>query len=330
MKITESRELHHYSKLAVQCEREELPQYAGLCWIAAARCEGSLGNSPGEAWDLVRGARQFLVAETSSRALGCPSPGGENLQLALQCIMGQHTASELLLKQIPLSIFGELVTQALDWPADYTRPKEDGMDMYEDGKREKTIENDGGEVYGGEGGGRPRGRSRNRWEGEIAEKVQVRGEEFRWQHHHTAEQGGSSSCPLSAGLALELGQALRVDLDRPEEAASQFRLAADLQAACPLEQLNNLGLLTSCKIHLGDYDGALSVFNEMVSVAEHGGRPPVGVYADILRRCEVTRVLLLLILQPSAQRLPVEGAGPPLVSMRTSYGVVKSPGCYFS
>nr|CAD7576778.1 unnamed protein product [Timema californicum] len=128
----------------------------------------------------------------------------------------------------------------------------------------------------------------------------------RWQHHHTAEQGVSSSCPLSAGLALELGQALRVDLDRPEEAASQFRLAADLQAACPLERLNNLGLLTTCKIHLGDYDGALSVFNEMVSVAEHGGRPPVGVYADILRRCEVTRVLLLLILQPSAQRLPVD------------------------
>jgi hypothetical protein len=34
----------------------------------------------------------------------------------------------------------------------------------------------------------------------------------------------------------------------------------------------------------GDYDGALSVFNEMVSVVEYGGKPPSGVYCDIMHR----------------------------------------------
>lgn len=34
----------------------------------------------------------------------------------------------------------------------------------------------------------------------------------------------------------------------------------------------------------GDYDGALSVFNEMVSVVEYGGKPPLGVYCDIMHR----------------------------------------------
>lgn len=76
-------------KLALQCEREELPQYAGLCWIAAARCESSLGNASGEAWDLVRAGRQFLRAEICGKNLGCPSPGGEHVQVLHVCILLQ-------------------------------------------------------------------------------------------------------------------------------------------------------------------------------------------------------------------------------------------------
>jgi hypothetical protein len=73
--------VYYAGKLAVQCEREELPQYAGLCWVAAARCESSLGNGSGEAWDVVRAGRQFLTAEISAKDLGCPSPGGEHVQV---------------------------------------------------------------------------------------------------------------------------------------------------------------------------------------------------------------------------------------------------------
>ena len=68
-------------RLALQCERDEVPQYAGLCWTAAARCENSLGNVSGEAWNLLRAGRQYLKAEISAYNLGCPSPGGENVQV---------------------------------------------------------------------------------------------------------------------------------------------------------------------------------------------------------------------------------------------------------
>ncbi|GLH06574.1 Factor VIII intron 22 protein [Gryllus bimaculatus] len=214
--VTEASD--QFGSLAVRCENDELPQYAGLCWMAAARCEGSLGNSPGEAWDLVRAGRQFMKAEVKGAKLGCPSPGGEHLQAAINCF--SHASS-------------------------------------------------------------------------------------KWQQHRTTEQPSAASpCPLSAGLALELGNALRLDLNRVAEAATQYQKAVELQRCSPLEQLHSLGLLASCKIELGDYDGALTTFNEMVSVAELGGRPYIGTYSDILHRCEITRVLLLLILQPSAQRLP--------------------------
>ncbi|XP_047107418.1 40-kDa huntingtin-associated protein [Schistocerca piceifrons] len=217
--VTEASE--QFGALALRCEREELPQYAGLCWAAAARCEGSLGNNPAEAWALVRAARQFLSAETKAASLGCTGPGADYLQAAASCY--GHAAN-------------------------------------------------------------------------------------RWQQHHAAEQppipgAAVLPCPLSTGLAVELGLALKNDLRRVAEAATQFKLAAQ-QTTSPLDRLSCLGHLASCRIELGDYDGALNVFSEMVRVANQGSKPPMGVYSDVLHRCEVTRVLLLLILQPAAQRLP--------------------------
>jgi hypothetical protein len=81
--------VYYAGKLALQCEREELPQYAGLCWVAAARCESSLGNGSGEAWDVVRAGRQFLTAEISAKDLGCPSPGGEHVQVIWICFTSE-------------------------------------------------------------------------------------------------------------------------------------------------------------------------------------------------------------------------------------------------
>lgn len=83
----------------------------------------------------------------------------------------------------------------------------------------------------------------------------------------------------------------------------------------------------------GDYDGALAVVDEIVSVAQGAPQPTVGCFRDLLHRwasdgrtsltvtttssspsntmvpfpssrCEVTQVLLLLLLQPTPQRLP--------------------------
>ncbi|XP_018568149.1 factor VIII intron 22 protein-like [Anoplophora glabripennis] len=81
--VTEACE--SFVSLAKQCETLELPAYAGLCWIAAARCEGSLSNNTGETSCLVQSGRQFLKAEENDFNLGCSSVSGENLQAGLSC-----------------------------------------------------------------------------------------------------------------------------------------------------------------------------------------------------------------------------------------------------
>ena len=59
----------------------------------------------------------------------------------------------------------------------------------------------------------------------------------------------------------------------------------------------------------GDFDGALSVLTEMAYFAEergNAGRPQgklQGPYQEILAHCEIGRVLLLMLLQPTSQRI---------------------------
>lgn len=69
-----------FTSLGQQCEMNELLPYSGMCWIAAARCEGSLGNTPSEVNCLVRAARQFIKTESKEKSLGYPT-SDENLQV---------------------------------------------------------------------------------------------------------------------------------------------------------------------------------------------------------------------------------------------------------
>ncbi|KAF2899476.1 hypothetical protein ILUMI_06689 [Ignelater luminosus] len=80
-----------FTSLGQYCENIEMPSYAGMCWIAAARCEGSLGNIPGETSCLVRSARNFVLAEVKNKSLGCQSVSDENLQAALSCYAHART-----------------------------------------------------------------------------------------------------------------------------------------------------------------------------------------------------------------------------------------------
>ncbi|XP_057667787.1 40-kDa huntingtin-associated protein-like isoform X1 [Diorhabda carinulata] len=94
--------------LAKRCETLELPVYAGLSWIAAARCEGSLCNNTGETTCLTQSARQLLKAEDSDRQIICETLFGENLQAGLSCYA--HAASRFGEKSIfPLCIDLEIV-----------------------------------------------------------------------------------------------------------------------------------------------------------------------------------------------------------------------------
>lgn len=100
---------------------------------------------------------------------------------------------------------------------------------------------------------------------------------------------------MSAGLAVELALALGPSSAGIQQLRKAIKIFATPKA---------INTLVSYHISQGDYVTALQVLNEFVEFIETyvaaGAR---GNYNAILHRCEVTRVLLLLILQPSPQRL---------------------------
>ncbi|XP_070222112.1 40-kDa huntingtin-associated protein [Bos mutus] len=151
----------------------------------------------------------------------------------------------------------------------------------------------------------------------------------------------------AAALCLELAASLR-DLGQPAAAAGHFQRAAQLQLPqLPLAALQALGHAASCQLLARDYSSALALFTRMQRLAqEFGGPPPqplmppppppgpqpaapaalapllppsagqpataapaaLGAFADVLVRCEVSRVLLLLLLQPPPAKLLPEHA----------------------
>ncbi|PVD39529.1 hypothetical protein C0Q70_02163 [Pomacea canaliculata] len=117
---------------------------------------------------------------------------------------------------------------------------------------------------------------------------------------------------LAAALCLEVGNVLR-SFNRQGEATSHYQRAAELQSQSPLDCLAALKNVAQCKLDTKDYEGALAVLTEMAYLAqERGGSSttgkPIGAYCDVLSQCEVTRVLLLMLLQPTPQRIRPEHA----------------------
>lgn len=123
----------------------------------------------------------------------------------------------------------------------------------------------------------------------------------------------NKQCAMAAALSIELGNSLK-ELGHPGEAIQHYHRAAELQLQNPLECLDSLGCIASAKIMIGDYEGALSSLTEMNYLAQErgvttsDGLQPIGAFSDILARCEVSRVLLLLLLQPTPQRIRPEHA----------------------
>ena len=72
-----------FAKLAKKMHSREEPQYEGLCHLAVARCERSLGNPSSESEALLLAARSFLKAENATRSIGCPSLE-EHFQASIQ------------------------------------------------------------------------------------------------------------------------------------------------------------------------------------------------------------------------------------------------------
>ncbi|XP_051155962.1 40-kDa huntingtin-associated protein [Leptopilina boulardi] len=81
--VTEASE--QFDNLAIECDQKELCQYAGLCWLAAARCQGTLGNVLAEINFLTKAGRSFIIAKNKNNQIGCSYSGEENLQAAINC-----------------------------------------------------------------------------------------------------------------------------------------------------------------------------------------------------------------------------------------------------
>ncbi|XP_077979997.1 40-kDa huntingtin-associated protein-like [Glandiceps talaboti] len=117
---------------------------------------------------------------------------------------------------------------------------------------------------------------------------------------------------LAAMLSLQLGNYLR-EIGKAGEAIGHYQRAAELQFQNPLDCLTSLGCVSSCKIETRDYEGALTVLTEMEYLAKERGICPhserlMGAFSDIIANCETTRVLLLMLLQPTPQRIRPEHA----------------------
>ncbi|XP_070580749.1 40-kDa huntingtin-associated protein-like isoform X1 [Ptychodera flava] len=117
---------------------------------------------------------------------------------------------------------------------------------------------------------------------------------------------------LAATLSLQLGNYMR-GIGKPSEAMGHYQRAAELQFQHPLDCLTSLGHVASCKIDTRDYEGALTVLTEMEYLAKERGTCPnsarlMGAFTDIVASCEKTRVLLLMLLQPTPQRIRPEHA----------------------
>uniref|UniRef100_T1JBR8 Uncharacterized protein n=1 Tax=Strigamia maritima TaxID=126957 RepID=T1JBR8_STRMM len=116
---------------------------------------------------------------------------------------------------------------------------------------------------------------------------------------------------LAASLCLELGDLIK-NFGKSLEAIPHYQRAADLQNQSPLDYLNALDLVAICKVEIGDYDSALNLYTEMMMIVEEKGVGPLGkpggAFQDILAKCEIMRVLLLLLLQPNPQKLRTEHA----------------------
>ena len=68
-----------------------------------------------------------------------------------------------------------------------------------------------------------------------------------------------------------------------------------------LEYVHAREKVASCQIEIGDYHNALAVLTDIANVTEQlsGKLAPTSVYLDILEKCEILRVLLLLLIEPS-------------------------------
>uniref|UniRef100_A0A6M2DEV4 Factor VIII intron 22 protein n=1 Tax=Xenopsylla cheopis TaxID=163159 RepID=A0A6M2DEV4_XENCH len=97
--VAEASEEFH--ALSLRCERMQNFEFAGLCSLGVAKCEGSLGNSHLENESLLKAARSFYCAANLDRKIGSILVKNENKNASLNCY---HHAISRYRENSPLCI----------------------------------------------------------------------------------------------------------------------------------------------------------------------------------------------------------------------------------
>ena len=119
----------------------------------------------------------------------------------------------------------------------------------------------------------------------------------------------------ASGLCIELGDAL-VKLEKSAEALTFYKRAAELRPNSTLSYLYAQEKVGKTQISVRDHHSALNTFTEIANVAEQSCKKPAtsSVYLDLLAKCEIYRIILLLLIQPTPQNV-----SPSLTSVLEKY-----------
>eukprot|EP00117_Sycon_ciliatum_P040777 scpid91781/ scgid29917/ Factor VIII intron 22 protein; CpG island protein len=117
---------------------------------------------------------------------------------------------------------------------------------------------------------------------------------------------------LGASLCLELATTL-LEMNHVDQAISFMDRASDLLHHSPIDALLVMETSASCRLLSDDFTGCLGVLTELLQTLTEQGvyvssesSQLLGPYRDVAARCEVLRILLLVMLQPSGQHLRSE------------------------
>jgi len=114
----------------------------------------------------------------------------------------------------------------------------------------------------------------------------------------------------ASGLCLEVGDKLR-GMGKASEAIQFYQRAADLRSgqsssSLGLEYVQSREKVAACFIDIEDYHSALVTLTEVANLTQSlvgSKESATSVYGDILARCEILRVLLVLLIDPTPQAM---------------------------
>ncbi|XP_025413588.1 factor VIII intron 22 protein-like isoform X2 [Sipha flava] len=122
-------------------------------------------------------------------------------------------------------------------------------------------------------------------------------------HAEDSWQGSLFENIIKTSIRLETAESL-VHLGKLDDAAFIGNSLIDVPHESQTLKLVVLEQVTSNQILSEDYEGALLTFTEIANIISCTDNNTIGIYNDILLRCEISRVFLLLILKHTRQKMP--------------------------